>query len=75
MKKFHSVVAFPQEAFLEDNNSLVGVEAWTADFHHTLGQQGACLENDPRVEEDPMAEVAYVALWAHCALSSVERGN
>jgi hypothetical protein len=27
MKKFHSVVAFPQEAFLEDNNSLVGVEA------------------------------------------------
>jgi hypothetical protein len=26
------------------------------DSHHTLGQQGACLEDDPRVEEEPMAE-------------------
>jgi hypothetical protein len=57
MKKFHSAVAFPQEAFLEeDNNCLVVVEAWTANSHHTPGQEEACLKDDPRVEDDPMAE-------------------
>jgi hypothetical protein len=58
MKKFHSVVAFLQGAYQEEDNScLVVVEACTVDSQHNLGPQEEGLVDDPRVrvEEDPMA--------------------
>ena len=59
MKKFHSVVAFLQGAYQEEDNScLVVVEACIVDSQYNLGHQEEGLVDDPRVrvEGDPMAE-------------------